>query len=819
MFRQRNQKDWSSSPAAWAKRISIIGLNHNHMIYQYLSRFGEVIYFNDNLTKLFTDYFSRQVMFFYSFNCISRSGIHGSYSAVVLQSSISSDRIIKSALGTNNKSLAISIFKSDKFSGGFNESAEGISYTFLPPTEFQNHLIFENRLKGRPAVKPRADALNSIRLTVRWPEAVVNFSSMLHSVRFAMQLMLLFFFLISFRFYLFGFSLPFLLKAKLRFLTGLIIFIPLTGTVLLLFSGINDFERMIDYNVFRKTLNRLNEARILSDENYQRLLLAAMETRRKIENTPVTDNRNLFSWITNHNTVEKWFVDFTKKMMVCFGDGEKILFADTGKPLRDSNAIAASLITRYMQNLGVLETKSSGGKNPFQKEDLTLGFLEEYMTPELEEQFATHEGTLQREYFNTGDTNIMSPMIIKLLNNEFIALMHLINNNNDLPFHYLTRFMAPAFRYFHRNERFCEIDMSVRLRKSTQYDSYAWNFAVFSQNSSVQSFNQAMNSRASGELEVRSDKSLTINAWLFRNGRSDVLLAQGKKLFKHDLFLWAFFLSGSLLVFSIILMTFLANYFGRFVNTPLEIIEQHIQELKIGRLGINIRAFSTDEFNSIKEAFNRMSTAVKQKEQMSRYVSDRLLTEVAKGQLHTANTPTTKEMTLLSSDIRGFTTISEKNSPAEIVEMLNSYFTKMEEAIVSAGGVIEKYIGDAVSAVFFDSSEGHSSAAMACQAALNMRKALKEFNHERLKNGQFTIETGIGIVTDKAISGTIGSNNGRKDYVIFGSIVEQASHLESLTKQTISRILVCGRSCSLAQNNYKFKIFDNNQWELVIEES
>lgn len=819
MFRQKNQKNWPGGPTVWTKLISIIGLDQNHMIYHYLTRYGEVMYYNDNLTYLFTDYFSRQVMYFYSFSCISRTNIHGSYSAVVLQSSIKSDRIVDSALSQNDKTINVSIDNSGKHSGGFDESAAGISYTFLPPTEFQNHLIFENRLTADKAARQQADTIKSVKLTAVWPSQVVDFAAIMHSVRFAIQIMLMFLILILFRLYLFGFGLPFLLKTKLRILTGLIIFIPVTGATLLLFSGIHDFERLIDYHVFRKTLNRLEEARIISDENHQRLLLTAVESRRRLENTDVSDNNNLFSWILNKDSRANWFVALNRRIMTCFSNGEKIYFSDIGLPLTLKNTVAESVITRYMQNLGLLEVQGSSGRMAFKKEDMALGFLEEYITPELEEKFAVHEGTLQREYFNTGDINIMCPMIIKRPDNSMVAAIQFVNNNNDLPFHYLTRFMAPAFGYFHRNERFSDISMSIRLRKTNQYDSYAWNLAPFSQNSAVESFNQASRSRAAGELEVRGEKSLTVNAWLFRNMRSDVLLAQGTKLFNHDMFLFAFAISGCLLVFSMILMIFLANYFSRFVNAPLEIIEKNVQKLQEGKLGINIQSFSSDEFNSITEAFNRMSTAVRQKEQMSRYVSDRLMNEVEAGNLASGFAPTIREMTVLSSDIRGFTTISEKFSPAEIVEMLNSYFTAMEEAIVSAGGVIEKYVGDAVSAVFFDGPAGQNSAVKACQAALNMRKALKLFNQERKNNGLFTIETGIGLVTDSAMSGTIGSHGGRKDYVIFGSIADRASLLESLTKNTCSRILVCEKSYAMARAGFKFKSFDTDKWELTVEES
>jgi len=101
---------------------------------------------------------------------------------------------------------------------------------------------------------------------------------------------------------------------KLKALISIITLVPVTGTALLLFSSIPDFERLIDYHVFRKTANRLNEAGIISDENFQRSFLTALETRRTLETMTFSDKKNLFSWVQKKKSPDLWFYVITKKL-------------------------------------------------------------------------------------------------------------------------------------------------------------------------------------------------------------------------------------------------------------------------------------------------------------------------------------------------------------------------------------------------------------------------------------------------------------------------------------------------------------------------
>ena len=149
-------------------------------------------------------------------------------------------------------------------------------------------------------------------------------------------------------------------------------------------------------------------------------------------------------------------------------------------------------------------------------------------------------------------------------------------------------------------------------------------------------------------------------------------------------------------------------------------------------------------------------------------------------------------VTVLFSDIRNFTTISEKLTAYEVVEMLNTYFGKVCEPILSERGNVNKYIGDAVMAMFGSPVHYPDHARRAVQAALGMLKAVDEFRgwmEQRFPDrGLPRFDVGIGLHTGSVISGDIGTGR-RREYTIIGDTVNIASRLEGMTKQLGWRIV------------------------------
>lgn len=158
---------------------------------------------------------------------------------------------------------------------------------------------------------------------------------------------------------------------------------------------------------------------------------------------------------------------------------------------------------------------------------------------------------------------------------------------------------------------------------------------------------------------------------------------------------------------------------------------------------------------------------------VSNEVKDKILTGTSAGER--------KSVAILFSDIRGFTSFSENVAPEEVVEYLNEYLNQMVTAINAAQGTIDKFIGDAIMAVFGGVLEVENSCDAAVMAALGMRQALTELNSIRTAKNLPAIQNGIGIHFGEVVQGAIGSAE-RKDFTVIGDAVNSASRIESACK-------------------------------------
>jgi len=236
---------------------------------------------------------------------------------------------------------------------------------------------------------------------------------------------------------------------------------------------------------------------------------------------------------------------------------------------------------------------------------------------------------------------------------------------------------------------------------------------------------------------------------------------------------------------------------SKIILSPLEKLTKAARRIKEGDYKTRAGVVTADDFGILADSFNDMADSLAEKEFMrdtfgkvvDPEVRDYLMSGKGKESLGQALGGQTREVTVLFCDIRSFTAMSEKMQATEVVSLLNRYFTALGKCISAHHGIINKYIGDAIMAIFGAPVEAQNSARDAFLAALDMRKALVKVNQEFQEQGLPQLRFGIGIHTGPVFAGTIGARN-RMEYTVIGDTVNTASRLESLCKSYTKDLLL-----------------------------
>jgi adenylate cyclase len=251
----------------------------------------------------------------------------------------------------------------------------------------------------------------------------------------------------------------------------------------------------------------------------------------------------------------------------------------------------------------------------------------------------------------------------------------------------------------------------------------------------------------------------------------------------------AIFVAGSAISMAI----FFIFLFSMTLTSPIERLAGLIHLVSKGNFDVKARTFvrSHDEVGDLAEAFDHMTEGLKERDKVKNLFSKFHGSSVAEDLINNdiGVGGQSKEVVVFFSDIRGFTAFSEKRSPEEVVEMLNEYFGIMVKIINSHGGVVDKFIGDAIMAVWGAPKSGDRDAHQAVRACLEMRRSLEALNESRIRRGQIPISIGMGLHAGNAISGTIGSDE-RMEYTVIGNTVNTASRIEASTKAFGSDLLI-----------------------------
>jgi class 3 adenylate cyclase len=225
----------------------------------------------------------------------------------------------------------------------------------------------------------------------------------------------------------------------------------------------------------------------------------------------------------------------------------------------------------------------------------------------------------------------------------------------------------------------------------------------------------------------------------------------------------------------IVLLTIIGIYFlSQKMVSQIQNLSFAVKQVAQGRLDILIPIKSNDEIGQLGRDFNNMVIGLREKFQMEKFVSKTTVRMIEKyaGNLELPHKSEKKEISVLFSDVRKFSLISEKYSPEEVVKLINIYLDLQAQIIAQNKGVVDKFVGDLVMGVF--ESRWHEKEAL--RAAVGIQKALCSLNRKRAEDDKVILEVGIGLNSGAAVLGRMGSQD-RMDYSVVGSTVNVASYL------------------------------------------
>ena len=241
--------------------------------------------------------------------------------------------------------------------------------------------------------------------------------------------------------------------------------------------------------------------------------------------------------------------------------------------------------------------------------------------------------------------------------------------------------------------------------------------------------------------------------------------------------------------------------FGKTITTPIIRLVGATKKIIEGQYRVDIAPTTKDEIGQLTSTFIEMGRGLEEKERIKnafgKFVNKDIAEAALRGDLRLGGDR--KTVAILFSDIRQFTAISEKLEPEEVVEFLNLYMTKMVSCIEKTDGIVDKFIGDAIMAVWGTPISRGNDTENAINSALLMRDELIAFNRDRGGARKPVISIGCGINTGIVLAGQIGSEN-RMEYTVIGDPVNLASRIEQLNKPFGTDVLISEDSYRLVRD-------------------
>jgi class 3 adenylate cyclase len=224
----------------------------------------------------------------------------------------------------------------------------------------------------------------------------------------------------------------------------------------------------------------------------------------------------------------------------------------------------------------------------------------------------------------------------------------------------------------------------------------------------------------------------------------------------------------------------LALFIARRITHPLTSLLLGVQEVGRGNLTVKVPQMTHDELGVLAQSFNEMIQGLREKERVTNILGKYISPEVAKKVLGDTEGLALKgerrDCVVMFTDIRGFTSFSENMAPEKLVKDLNEYFTLMVDVVFKYEGTLDKFIGDAIMAVWGAPIPFEDKELRGVKAALDMQYALGQYNKARIDRNLPPLTMGVGLNTGVVVSGNLGSDK-RTDYTVIGEEVNLSSRL------------------------------------------
>ena len=250
---------------------------------------------------------------------------------------------------------------------------------------------------------------------------------------------------------------------------------------------------------------------------------------------------------------------------------------------------------------------------------------------------------------------------------------------------------------------------------------------------------------------------------------------------------------------SLLLAIVISRAFARRLAQPIVELVGHTRRIARGDYSVRNKTYRLDELGRLSQAFDQMALGLDERDRTRDLLNKNVSPEVAAQLLRdgAALGGEEREVTILFADLRGFTPMSEKLTAPELVALLNRYLDRMSAEIEAQGGIVDKYIGDAIMALFGAPIAQADAAARAVAAARAMEKALVPLNAELAAEGRPPLGIGVGINTARVVAGNIGSQR-RLNYSVIGDGVNVASRLQAETRKPEFRTNIIVSAATLA---------------------